>query len=368
MKKKLLFITNIQSPYRIDFFNEIGGHYDVTVWFQNTKSNREWNIQNLGQNFRYRFFNFEEHSILLNIKNIIKEINSSEFDYYIIGQYNLPISIIAMICLKLKNKPIIINSDGGFIKKDKKIVFIIKKMLMSMGNHWLSTGKNCTDYMEFYGAKQKNIYEYPFASVSYQKNLLKPIPEKDKDNIKSDLGLNKIVILTVASFIELKGLDTLIKAFEILQKENKDVSLILIGGGELKEKYEEYINSNNIKNVRILEFIQKDKLVNYYKISDIFVFPTRGDVWGLVINEAMSFGLPIISSNNAGAGLDLVQNNVNGYNFTTDDIEDLYMKLKILSNNKELRSYFSKNSLEIIKKFTVQAMAKKHIKILENLY
>ena len=223
----------------------------------------------------------------------------------------------------------------------------------------MSSGKNCTNYLQYYNVEKDKILEYPFSSVNYTKKDLKPLSENEITNKKNKEGLNKIVLLTIGQFIPRKGINILLKAYKDLNYNN--VSLLIIGGGSLKNEYLNYIKKYNIRNVIIKNFLQKDELVNYYKISDIFILPTTYDIWGLVINEAMSFGLPIITTNKCGSAIDLVKEEYNGYIFKVNDVEDLNCKLKLLIENKELRKKFSLNSKTIIIKYTIKNMVKKYL-------
>ena len=69
-----------------------------------------------------------------------------------------------------------------------------------------------------------------------------------------------------------------------------------------------------------IDFLQTSELKQYYKLSDIFVLPTKYDVWGLVVNEAMSQGLPVISTSACVAAIELVSNGYNGY--VIDRVDD----------------------------------------------
>ncbi len=85
-------------------------------------------------------------------------------------------------------------------------------------------------------------------------------------------------------------------------------------------------------------------------MADIFVLPSGvGETWGLVVNEAMCFSLPVITSDLVGCASDLVKSNENGYTFSVGDIDKLSEYLKELINNSKKRELFGKKSLEIVK-------------------
>ena len=140
---------------------------------------------------------------------------------------------------------------------------------------------------------------------------------------------------------------------------NDDCGLYFVGGEPTKQ-YLDIVHQNNIQNVHFIGFTEKEKLKLYYAAADIFVLPTREDIWGLVINEAMAAGLPVITTNRCGAGLELIKNNQNGYLVQVDDVDNLSEKIHVILNNKNLKNKMENNATEVIKNYTVEKMAQWH--------
>ena len=95
--------------------------------------------------------------------------------------------------------------------------------------------------------------------------------------------------------------------------------------------------------------------------------PTREDIWGLVINEAMAYGLPIITTDNCLAGLELIKNEENGYIIPVNNTELLAQYANLLIDNKSLRDKIAANNRKKIQIYTLENMAKTHIDFLHNL-
>ena len=95
--------------------------------------------------------------------------------------------------------------------------------------------------------------------------------------------------------------------------------------------------------------------------------PTREDIWGLVINEAMAYGLPIITTDNCLAGLELIKNEENGYIIPVNNTELLAQYANLLIDNKSLRDKIAANIRKKIQLYTLENMAKTHIDFLHNL-
>ena len=116
---------------------------------------------------------------------------------------------------------------------------------------------------------------------------------------------------------------------------NKDVGIYIVGG-EPTEEYLQMRASLGLGNVHFVGFQKKEALSRYYRAADLFVLPTREDIWGLVINEAMAYGLPVITTDRCVAGLDLVEEGVNGSIVPVEDAAALAGKMKeLLSSDLE---------------------------------
>ena len=90
------------------------------------------------------------------------------------------------------------------------------------------------------------------------------------------------------------------------------------------------IDEYNIQNTVFIDNISFDELKKYYYSADILVLPSRYETWGLVINEAMAYGLPVITTDMCIAGTALIQDGINGYIVETDNVNMLREKLKLL--------------------------------------
>jgi glycosyltransferase involved in cell wall biosynthesis len=96
--------------------------------------------------------------------------------------------------------------------------------------------------------------------------------------------------------------------------------------------------------------VNQSEISKYYSIADIFVLPSNFDTWGLVVNEAMNFGLPVIVSDRCGCAKGLVKGN--GFIFKAGDVNDLKEKLETLINDSDLRKEMGRKSMDIIKNYS----------------
>jgi|GEM_PF-108524 len=362
---KVLFLTNIPSPYRVEFFNELGKHCELTVWFEaRSEANRKWRIEQLGASFRFRFLSgftlgLDKH---VNV-SVVAALEREPFDVYVLGGYSSPTEMLAIHWLKLRRKRFILSSDGGFVSADRWAVGKLKRYLISSADLWLSSGTNCTRYLQGYGADPERIVEYPFSSGRLDERELAPLPPEEKEALKRREGLHGAVILSVGQFIPRKGFDVLLDAFGRLS--GGGVSLLLIGGGPEREKYERTVRDRGLRHVVIKDFMHKRELLRYWKVADLFALPTREDIWGLVLNEALAFGLPIVATTKAGAAFDLVREGVNGYRVPPDNPAALADRCGRLARQPELRRRFGAESRKLAERYRMERMVEKHVEALE---
>ena len=358
---KVLFITNIPVPYRIDFYNELGKHIDLTVIFEAKGAEGirfNWNIEEI-KNFKSIFLsegNINEKKVDW---KIFKYINKHEYDYIVVTSYSYFTEMMALIYMKLRRIPYFMETDGGLIRKENSFKRLYKKFLISHAKGYFSPSKGSDDYLVYYGANRNCVYRYPFTSLK-ESEILNSIPSEDEIfYIKEELKIKEEkVILSVGQFIYRKGYDILLKACKDLD-ENIGVYII---GGKATEEYKQLINTLGLKNINFLEFEKKEVLYKYYKAADLFILPTREDIWGLVINEAMAHGLPVITTKKCVAGMELVIKGVNGEIVEVEDFTEMRLAIENILYSKEIKE-LQKSSLSIIKKYTIEEMAKAHLKI-----
>ena len=139
--------------------------------------------------------------------------------------------------------------------------------------------------------------------------------------------------LYLSRIIELKGLDILIRAFALLRKERADVSLTIAGDGEFAQFCRKLCRSMKLQDVVFAGAVIPSDRNAFFQQADVFVLPGKFlgnfyEAWGLVINEALSMGLPIITTNAVGAAHDLVFDDQNGFIVRENSVLDLYRAMK----------------------------------------
>lgn len=361
IKLKILFLTNVPSPYRVLFFNELGKMCDLTVLYQKSESserNSKWIA--ISEN-TYKSVFMEGKSTGVDnafCPSVIKYIKRNYNAIIICGNAS-PTEILAIEWCKLRHIPYCIEGDGAFVKKRNGFKDLIKKHLISGGSLFFSTCAEHDKYYIHYGANCEKIKRYKFSSLLKKDILENVISDEVKHKIRHSLGIREeTMILAVGQFIHRKGFDVLLKA---ANKLSKDIGIYIVGD-KPTEEYLNIVEENSLNNVHFEGFKTKEELKKYYMASDLFVLPTREDIWGLVINEAMAYGLPIITTDRCNAGLELVQNGRNGFIVKTESPDELAARITCVINNS---ADMGSNALETIQDYCIEKMAEDHIKILQ---
>lgn len=365
---KILYLTNIPAPYRVDFFNELGKLCDLTVLYEMAAaSDRDdsWN-QYSAQTFREIYLNGRPITSdgALSGKVIAHLKGKKQYDAIVIGGYSTPTAMLAILYMKLHKISFILNCDGGMAKNDQRIKFAIKKFFISSASAWLSSARMADSYLVHYGADERNIHRYPFTSMRQKEILQQPLDIAGKMQYKEKLGVQESkMILSIGQFIPRNGYDVLLRGSE---KFDLDTGIYLVGGVATQE-YLGIVAELGLKNVHFVGFKNKEQLREYYLAADVFVLPTREDIWGLVINEAMALGLPIVTTTGCVAGMELIQDGENGFLVPVDDTVALCEKTMQILDDDQLRSKMAQNNLEKIGQYTIEAMAQEHVKIFKEI-
>lgn len=369
---KIIFCTNVPSPYRVEFFNEFGKYVNLTVLYER-RSSLERNVAWKGSNAK----NFEE--VYLDLKPVgVDQSRGSAFrkyiakhkcDILIMTGYSSPATMEAITYCRLTNKPYFLEYDGGFNKKDSFLQGVVKKFFLRGAKGHLTTCEEHIRYLKSIGIKVGKIHKYPFTSVK-ETDIIdsNTVSLEYKQQLRSKLGITEHkVVLSVGRFSYEagygKGYDLLLK---VAEQCGPDFGFYIVGDNPTDE-FVRLKKDMNLQNVHYVGFKSKIDLDEYYMVADLFILLSRGDVWGLVINEAMAVGLPVISSDKCIAGIELVINGKNGYVVSLDDVSNISDNIiSIFLDEKKLEKMRSE-SLEIIKNYTIEQMAKTHSKIFSKI-
>ncbi len=272
-----------------------------------------------------------ENSIILNGNSIdkcnrlVNELISFNPEFMIINGYVGRVQERAIRYCKKNRISYAIESDTPLRIPSNPLKAAIKKFLLNnrLNNklcYGFAGGTPQKENFIYYGISEERCFILPM-SVSGEKFINESDALPTKNILKGEMGIeNRKVFLFVGRFVWEKNLLLLLESFSIALP---DAALLLVGDGPEKAKIVEYIQSNNIQNVFLAGYSVFPDIVRYYKMADCFVLPSKSERWGLVVNEAMSVGLPVILSSAVGCAKDLLKDNKNGFLFESENVEEL---------------------------------------------
>lgn len=355
---KIFFCTNVPSPYRVDFFNEFGKYCDLTVLYERKSSSERdssWNKLK-AESFKEIYLDLKPVGVDRARGTALKDyIKVNRCDILIFTNYVSPATMSAIAWCRIHGRKYYIEYDGGFYRKDSLIKGLLKSFLLKGATAHLSTADEHIGYLINKGIPKNCIYKYPFSSVRVA-DIEKAMEDhkKGRDYFREILGIKeKKVVLAVGQFIPRKGFDILLYAAKYI---NPNIGVYIVGGIPTQE-YITIKEENILENVHFVGFKSKEELSYYYQVADCFVHPTREDIWGLVVNEALSYGLPVISTDKCIAALEMIKDGINGKIVKSEQIQEL---AEAISDYINVDTY--NESISAAQLYTIETMTAAHRK------
>ena len=230
----------------------------------------------------------------------------------------------------------------------------IKKLINSIQgfNYFMPVSKELAD---FYKTKVKNT------KVIYIPNFIEKIPT-EKSSLK-----NKQLI-SVGRLDKIKGFEDLIDIFNLLQQDQPDWILHIVGEGTEKQNLQNKINELHLeKKVFLCGNKLSVELEKEYQNSSIYLMTSFSESFGLVLVEAASYGLPLIAFDSAQGAKEIIENNKNGFLIPNRNKEEFTKKIIEIIENPKKQISFSENSLLVANKFSKEKITKKWNKFIDNI-
>lgn len=214
-------------------------------------------------------------------------------------------------------------------------------------------GSNNKQYYLKHGMKEDQLF---FAPHAIDNDRFSNLDERYKTEAQlwkneHEIECSKKVILFCGKFESTKDPLLLLNVAKTMANR-KDLIFLLVGNGRLEEKMKE--EAVSLSNVRFLEFQNQSRMPIVYRLADVYVLPSRGETWGLAVNEAMACGLPVVVSDRVGCAVDLVEEGRNGAVFPAGNENALVSALDTLLE-RDL-GQMGQKSQEIISSWNFQAI------------
>lgn len=359
-RQRVLFLCNIPAPYRIDFFNELGKCCALTVVFEARRAagiRFNWN-EDTAKHFTAIFLSDGEIDETHVDRRIFSQIPRGRYDRIVATSYGYYTETAALVSLRLRGIPYDIEIDGGVVRAgENPFKRALKRFLISGATRLFSTGSVADALFLHYGAQERRIVRYPFTSL-HARDVLTAVPTQEARRAAKDaLGItSERLVLSIGQFIYRKGYDVLLRGCNQL---DASASVAIIGGTPTDD-YRRIVEENGLTRVRFLPFMEKERLAQWFLAADVFVLPTREDMWGLVVNEALSQALPVVTTDRCNAGVELVIDGETGYLTAIEDGAALMERVNRILRDDVLRRHMAEAAIVRMRAYTIEAMVDVH--------
>jgi glycosyltransferase involved in cell wall biosynthesis len=332
-KPKLAVLTHMISPHTAPMYRGLSNRFDVRVLVSGHQDNRTWNLDHLGRDLdvrrafgftwkwtqrtsgravweeRYTHFNPGYFSELVRFRPDM--IFSHEMGFR---------TVAAIIYAKIFRTPLWVFWEGpmhterriSWVKRVLRRIFFVPLI-----PRWVTCGESSTEYLTSLGidrdrivTAQNPVDEEPYRTSGDSYPLEQPGP----------------VVLCVSRLTGLKAIDRLLEVASDLQHEGHEFSLVIVGEGPERDRLLKQERDLGLERVQWIPRIPLEEMASIYRSADLLVFPTLSDVWGLVVNEALWTGTPVIASKYAGAALDLLPERNIFDPLDRDDFRDVFRR------------------------------------------
>lgn len=353
-RPKVLLITNIPAPYRVDLFYYMMkkvNEFELRVLYTNAgEDNRRWGVDEaklinstilesrvvkLRTRYDWRYVHFP--------KDFNKTIDKLNPDIIIGVEYNS--AAIKSLKWARNHKIPYIHLTDGTLLSERGINIVQKlsrKYIIGKAQTYIASSTKAKEKLEYWGADSDKI-------------KLSLLTTNIENYLWGERNPQKGRILYVGSTAERKGLDLLIGALSLVKSA---CELVVVGNADNAEtEMLKMLASEKKVNIQWLGFKEGPELVEEYKKADIFVLPTREDCFGLVLVEAMAAGLPILSSKYADGAYDIIKSGVNG------EMADPYDEVGFAKAIEDMLGNSDKYHADgdIIQKFQFESVSKAYI-------
>lgn len=366
---RVVILTEIISPYRIPVFNALARErgIDLHVIFlaETDPRLRQWRVYKEEIRFSYevlpsRRMRLAGHNLLLN-SGLAAALRRSAPEVILCGGYNY---LASWQCLRWAKRHKVrflawVESTAHDMRANRTVTESLKTKFLRRCDGFVAPGRSSMEYLKAYGIEESGIHFAPNAVDTDFFSHRADCARGQSARLQHELRLPSRFFLFVGRFVPEKGIFDLLQAYGTLAAQLRtEVGVVLVGDGPSRSELGKMAAAIHPGSIHFAGFAQRELLPSYYGLADAFVFPTHSDPWGLVVNEAMACGLPVIATGVAGCAADLVEDNRNGFVIPARDIGSLSVAMDRLARDPGLRLQMGRCSRERIRAYSPEACAR----------
>lgn len=374
---RLAVLATHPIQYQVPFYRRLTQQpeIDLTVFFcsqaglveyfdQGFGKTVQWDVPLLG-GYRSHFLNnFRSKSDASRFWGIInpsiaRALRRGQYDALLVHGWAHCTNWIAGATALALRVPLLLRGESNLLTrpeswKEPLKRAMLKKFFQRVAGFLVIGSHNAEFYQDFGVPKQKMcMTPYAVDNEYFMREADSLVAQRNEIRRRFEFPESLPLILFTGKLRDVKQPRALIEAYAQVVRKTP-CALVFVGDGPLRADLEAYKQDHKLDHVYFVGFRNQSELPNFYATADVFVLPSKIEPWGLVINEAMCFGLPILTTDRVGAGKDLVQPGLNGFIFPADSVEALENYLTLVLSDSELRREMGIKSREIIRKWSYE--------------
>ncbi len=352
---------------------------DVTVLYATDASLREDRRTGFGHSFRWDIDVLEGYrSVFLGagsrtrtpggflsllVPEVWTELRSGRYDAVIVHGHQYAVNMLALIAARLAGVKAFLRCDSHHALGGRRIPWWMRRLtvgtLYRLADRALATGSANAAFYRRLGVPDDRIHIAPFAVDNDRFMRESSIEASERRREREALGIDpdRPVLLFASKFQPRKRPDDVIRAAAELERRGAVFTLLMVGDGEMREDLEQLAGTLGLTNVVFTGFVNQSRLPVMYGISDVFVLASEDEPWGLVVNEVMCAGLPIVLADGVGCAPDLLEDGDNGFLFPPRDFRTLADVLYPLLSDADLRRRMGERSRARIQRWSYREYA-----------
>jgi len=292
----------------------------------------------------------------------LKELRTHDPDIVVLPGYWDPAFWALLVIAKLQRRKVVLSFDSTQLDHSRHFVLEqLKKMFVKQCDAGFAYGQRARRYLGQLGMPEASIMIRCQAAANDEIRSEFDIASRTRRQASAQLGLPKRNFCYVGRLSAEKNVLSLVQAFLALRTSNdqaNDWGLCVVGDGPERSNIEEYCRNNGAENVVFIGGVSWRDVPKFLALSDVLVLPSTSEPWGLVVNEAMVCGLPVIVSNRCGCIEDLVIDGDTGFAFDPYVPSELLRSMSYFVNSpSEIQRIGSKGE-ELIRRFSPDAAAR----------
>jgi len=372
-KIRLAYFVSHPIQYQAPLLRQIAAQPDIdlTVYFTSDFSVRGYRDEGFGvdvawdipllDGYKYEFlpkrWRKDAHYSRQISRGVFSRLHRGRFHAVWLHGYSSFDSLQALAACRLLRIPVLLRSDSNLYDRARSASKLrLKKAFFLALRHGVSgvlaCGKANRAYWEHYFGTGFPIFDMPYAVDNEFFRGQACAAGAGREELRGELGLEtgRPVVLFASKLQERKRCLDLVEAF--LKVDSDSAYLLIVGDGEQRAEIERRVAGN--PDVRLLGFRNQSELPRFFDLCDVFVLPSVHEPWGLVVNEAMNAGRPIILSDEVGCQPDLVTEGVNGAVFEARNVDSLTEALRRVLASAGVRERMGRESLRIIDEYSFE--------------